>query len=205
MGLGRWILAIFCTFHALAILHTLIPDYGFLGKTLRWLEGDDITEEREANLIKLDARATDIPPRRPLDGPFFNYKVLTGTRQDWQMFHTSPRDRLLEVELLAKDSNGNTHTLGAMLPDFSPVDVRRKGRHYHLWARYEFWNEQAYINTYLENAGALLKQSENPYYTDLTLVLRKHLIQDVEKIRETGEIASIETREFWLPRDAWTK
>ena len=200
---GRRLLAAYLSFHALAILDTLVPDWGVLAKTIRWIKGDGLSEEKEAYLAELDKRGTAIPPRRPFDGLFFFYRVLTGTRQDWQMFHTSPRDWNLEVELLAKDDKGNTHTLGAMFPGFSAVDVRHKGRHYHLWARYEFWNEQAYINTYLENAGTILKKSRDPYYVDLTLVIRKHLINKLEKIRETGEIATVDSREFWLPRDVW--
>ena len=199
----RKIVALFFVFHSIAVLHTLVPDWGLLAKTIRYLNKSSLDESTAERLATYDALSVALPPRRPLDAPFYHYKVLSGTQQDWQMFHTSPRDEMLEVEVHARDIHGKTHRLGAMLPDFSPVDVRGKPRHFHLWARLEFWNEQKYVHAFLDTAGRLLKQSESPQYVDLTLVLRKHMIQDLDTIKKTGEISRLHTREFWLPRDQW--
>lgn len=200
-----WLLAAALTFHGLAILQTLIPDWGLWARFFpepppRFAPMN--AGERDEMVAKA-RKVAAYPPIRPLDSVFFNYKVLTGTRQDWQMFQLPPRDSNLEVVLELRDSEGKTHTMGPVMPGFEDVDVLSDGRYYHLWGRYEFWNETSYIQTYLENMGRLLKKSEDPVYKDLKLIYRKHLIQPPESIAESGEISKVSIREWWLPRDAW--
>ena len=202
-GWLRWLIALFLTFHALAILHTLLPDWELWAKNIRWWHGDDITEEQKDRVRELEARSVALPPMRPLDPIFRNYKILSGTRQDWQMFHSSPRDHDLRIFLEAKDDQGTVHILGAGLPGFYAFDLLDENRYYHLMARLEYWNEEEYVNRYLDHIGTLLKQSEDPRYLDVTLVYEKHIIQKLDAVRETGKIATVKRKEFWRPHDMW--
>ena len=93
--------------------------------------------------------------------------------------------------------------LGPSLPGFTDVDTSVDGRFYHMWARYESWNNLSFINTYLENVGQLLKESQSPRYRDVTLIYRKHIIQAPEEVATTGKMSVAESREWWLPREAW--
>lgn len=191
------------SFHAVAVLHTLVPDWGLLSRIAAAHMSDPPTREQLATVARFNEKARELPPARPLDALFRSYRILTGTRQDWQMFHQAPRAHDLEISLEARDADGGKHLLGPVLPQFQPVDLRRQGRFVLLWGRFEVWNDLAYINSYLEKVGRLLKASTDPVYQDVTLVYRKHLIQSPDEIARSGSIARIETREWWLPREAW--
>ncbi|MGK0189310.1 MAG: hypothetical protein ACI9R3_005127 [Verrucomicrobiales bacterium] len=201
-----WLVALVLIYHSCAVLQTLIPDWGLLvrinGDSERMKAVDLSPTERE-ELVENFRKASLFPPSRPLDSIFLNYRILSGTRQDWQMFHAPPRDEKLEIVLEARDSNGAVHVLGPILPGFEIVDTLKDARYYQLWSRYEFWNETSYTRTYLENVGRLLKQSKDPVYKDVKLVYRKHLIKPLDDIANSGEISKVAIREWWLPRDAW--
>lgn len=197
-----WVVSAFCAYHALAILHTLVPDWGLLfrfASTAAASSGEPLTESKKVELSELNRKAMVLPPERPMDGMFLNYRILSGTRQDWQMFHLAPRDHDLEIVLEARDVDGRSHLLGPNLPGFEEVDVLEDGRFYHLWGRYENWNEQSYINTYLEKVGSLLKQSQDPVYKDFKLIYRKHILLTPEEVAATGMMSTVKTREWWHP------
>ena len=202
-----WLAAGFLTYHSVAVLHTLVPDWGMMARLRSDLDKES-SEHRPAaaqlaELAERKRRAETLPSIRPGDGAFLKYRILTGTRQDWQMFHVPPRDSDLEIHLEARDSNQQVHQLGPILPGFRDADLLVDDRYYHLWVRFEFWNDMAYIQTYLENVGQLLKESEEPVYKDVTLIYRKHVIQSPDEIARTGQISKVVTREWWSPRDAW--
>ena len=200
-----WLTSGILTIHVAAVLHTLVPDWGLVArfKSLAPPKVDPPTPAERAYVAELNKNAAAFPPRRPLDSWFLNYRILTGTRQDWQMFHLAPRDRDLEVALEARDSAGKVHQLGPVLPGFEEVDLFDTGRSYPLWGRFEFWNEGAYVESYLENVGNVLKQSEEPIYKDVTLIYRKHVIQPPDEIVSSGKVSEVSKKEWWLPRDAW--
>ncbi|MEZ5328464.1 MAG: hypothetical protein R3F19_25760 [Verrucomicrobiales bacterium] len=204
-GWFLWLVAAFLTYHCAAMLHTLVPDWGLVERFRSDAASADqpLSSAELSAIAELDRKAAILPPVRPCDFAFVAYRILTGTRQDWQMFLAAPRDSNLEVVLEARDSNQQVHQLGAILPGFASTDNLADGRYYHFWARYELWNEMAYIQTYLENVGRLLKKSEDPYYKDVTLIYRKHIIQSPDEVARSGKISKVETREWWSPRDGW--
>ena len=199
-----WLIAGFLTYHSAAVLHTLVPDWGMMAR----LQSDTDTESSEhrpsaAEQAERNRKAATLPSIRPWDGAFLTYRILTGTLQDWQMFHVAPRYSDLEIHLEARDSNQQVHQLGPILPGFRDADLLVDERYYHLWARFEIWNDMAYIQTYLDHVGRLLKESEEPFYKDVTLIYSKHVIQSADEVARTGQISKLETREWWSPRDAW--
>ena len=194
-----WVVSALLIYHVVAVLHTLVPDWGLVARFAALVSSGEVPASAETR-----DKAAAFPPIRPLDNLFLTYRILTGTRQDWQMFDLAPRDHNLEIVVEARDSVGTVHEFGPVLPGLKNVDVLADGRFYPLWARFEFWNETNYINAYLENVGKLLKQSDDPVYRDATLIYRKHVIQSPDEIRSSGNVSRITKREWWLPRAAWT-
>jgi len=166
----RVVAAVFFSWHTLAMLYTLFP-----------------------------SEPGTVPPARPLDGVFGAYRVLTGARQDWMMFHTAPNVVDLEMEIVARDESGAEHRLGAVLPGFQDADLIEFGRYYHFWARVRWWNDERYVTGYMARVKELLEARSNPRLVDFTLIFREHIVSRLDEMKETRKLSSVHENVRWFP------
>ena len=74
----QWTVAVFLTYHALAMLHTLVPDWQLISRFAIAAAGDSPTDEEKARVSRFTKKAEVFPPTRPLDGMFRTYRILSG-------------------------------------------------------------------------------------------------------------------------------
>lgn len=76
--------------------------------------------------------------KRPTLLPFglaHAYEVLTGSKQNWNMFGTIPSLRDYHVRLVITDADGKERGLGPLLPGFQDYPLPERARLYNLFER----------------------------------------------------------------------
>ena len=83
---------------------------------------------------------------------FALYLRMTGSWGAWEMFTTIPYYNYLSVELSVLESNKTNQTVGAMLPDFQPMDQHIRIMLYFLRLVWTDNLTQVYRDTYIQKA-----------------------------------------------------
>jgi hypothetical protein len=140
----------------------------------------------------------DLPGYYPVD----LYRLVTGSRQMWRLFHTIPVMRSLRIHLEATQADGKILTAGCLLPGFTPYPLPENSRFFTLFERMlthpigELYRE-AYIRkvNHLQNANTPLEE-----HLEWNLVFEGEAIRNLFYSRIDRQVSAPFTKRFGTPK-----
>lgn len=155
-----------------------------------------------AGILPEESRPDPLPA-----GVAKTYERLTGCRQRWEMFRTTPTHFDYRVGIVITDAEGRERTVGPLLPGFQPWPVPENARFYNLFqsmlnGTLDGTKRDAYVGlriAYLRRvddalkAQRLIAESEN-----WSLELDEDYIRHVWHIRQDGVISLRSSTRFSL-------
>ncbi len=130
-----------------------------------------------------------------LAGALAPARWTTGTWQRWEMFHSIPTLRHMEMHIVARDAGGGERIFGPLLPGFGEFEVEGEKRPYYLFTRMEFDPPDPTGAEYLRRVGEALR-AEDPELVEFSVVADLGYIRHLAHIRKDGTLAKRVTETF---------
>jgi hypothetical protein len=115
------------------------------------------------------------------------YRQLTGTEQDWGMFHTIPtvREKLLTVEVA--DASGPVSEFGPILPGLKPYATHSRIRYYYLLNRMTAPGS-SYFDPYIDQLREAVAKDSPGIPVEFMLKTETDYIRLIKRIQEDGKM-----------------